>query len=136
MSDPTEPELHHHAPSAGELRKILHDLVNGQHQLVAAQHTTNRHLSRLEHKMADLNASLTDLTAAVDTAVTALNTQVQPLKDQLAQAQQALADLQVQDDADKAALQASLDGAQSAADSIEAEVAKLNAADGSTPDAA
>lgn len=81
--------------------------------------------------MADLQQSVTDLDAAVQNALTALNSgTVQDLKDQLAQAQADLAELQVQDDADKAALTESLQGAQDAADNIEAQVTALNDATG------
>jgi chromosome segregation ATPase len=99
---------------------------------------TTRRLTHLERKMADLQQSVTDLQqsvtdldAAVQNALTALNSgTVQDLKDQLAQAQADLAELQVQDDADKAALTESLQGAQDAADNIEAQVTALNEATG------
>lgn len=83
-------------------------------------------LDRTETLMADLNQSVADLQAAVDAVGARFTGLIDPLKQSLSDAQSALADLQVQDDADKQALQDALDNASAQADSIEGQVSELN----------
>lgn len=111
----------HHESRAGELRNLLREIIH-------AQQDTNHHLKRIEKQMADINVALADLQASVTTAVAELGGGVADLQERLAQAQSDLAALQVQDDADKAALAESLQATSDAADQIEGQVAALNAA--------
>lgn len=83
-------------------------------------------LHRLESTMADLNQSVADLQAAVDAVGARFTGLIEPLKQALVDANQALADMTVQDEADKAALQAALDNASAQADQIEGQVTELN----------
>jgi peptidoglycan hydrolase CwlO-like protein len=84
-------------------------------------------LTSLEHHMADLTTAVTDLQAAVDGINSRIAGQVADLQSQIDAGKSALADMTALDEADKAALQAALDGAQTAADSIEGQVDELNA---------
>lgn len=77
--------------------------------------------------MATLATALADLQAAVTDVAARVSAGTGPLQDALAKAQADLAALQSVDDADKAALAASLADAQSAADAIETDVTALNA---------
>ena len=113
----------------------LADLTNRQLKLhliklLEDQVKTNR---RLEQFMSNLSSSVEDMQTAVDTMAVRFASQMGPLTESLAAAQAALADLQVSSDADKAALQAALNEMETAAASINSDVAELNAI-GAAPD--
>jgi hypothetical protein len=85
-----------------------------------------RRLDRIERRMADLTTAEADLVTAVQNVATFISNGLGPL-------QQALAAAQAKLGADDAQIAGLLTDAQTAADSIEAQVAVLNSLDATTP---
>lgn len=94
-------------------RPSLRDLLREQHE-------------KMEERMSELTDAVTALNASVDAANERLTTLLQPLQQALAAAQSELADLRVQDDADKAALTSALTDATNAASKILDEVSQID----------
>jgi len=84
-------------------------------------------LKSLEHKMADLTQSVADLETAVDAINVRFADALVGLQAALDTATTALADMTVDDEAQKAALAQALADAQAAADAVSGQVTELNA---------
>lgn len=106
----------------------LEELTDRQLRLHLIFLLTEQHviLYRLDKHMSDLTQSVADLQGAVDTMAIRFASQVTPLTEALNLAQEALADLTVEDEATKQKLADALSEAASAASSIESEITELN----------
>jgi hypothetical protein len=85
------------------------------------------YFTTLEDYMSALTDAIDTLTASVDAANERITSLLQPLQTALASAQSELADLKVQDDADKASLESALTDATTATSRILDEVSQVDA---------
>lgn len=119
----------------GTVEIEIDDLTNRQLHLLLVDLLVEQaaHNNRLEVFMSSLTESVSAMQAAVDNIAVRFASQNQVLTDALENAQTALADSEIEEGEAKTALEEALAEAQSAADSINADVTELNSI-GAAPD--